>query len=90
MFHLSELIQLLGMVVTTVPFSINGSNVEASISINFDVAQLEEILSSFEAKKLESNDTLSDLERSDAEYKINLLRQTINFINEKVNGNDLQ
>lgn len=90
MSNLSESIQFLGLVVTTIPFEIVDGNVTASLSINVDLTQLEEMKASLEAEKEANSESADDRYNITISDDIYFLTKIIENIKEKVNGDNLQ
>ena len=90
MSNLSESIQFLGLVVTTVPFEIVDGNVTASVSINVDLTQLEEMKASLETEKEANSESADDRYNITISDDIYFLTKIIENIKEKVNGDNLQ
>lgn len=87
MSKISESMQLLGLVVTTIPFEMVDGNVEATVSINVDLEQLADIKSQLELDAERSEDDKERIEISDAAY---LITRVIELVTEKLDGNNLQ
>jgi hypothetical protein len=87
MNKLSESMQLLGLVVTTLPFEMVEGNAEATVSINVDLEQLESLKQEFETAVASLED---DAERTEYNDSIYLLTRVIELVTEKLNGNNLQ
>lgn len=87
MNKLSESMQLLGLVVTTLPFEMVEGNVEATVSINVDLEQLNSLKQEFEEAVAALED---DAERTEYNDSIYLLTRVIELVTEKLNGDNLQ
>lgn len=90
MSNLSESVQLLGLIVNTVPFEVVENNVVAEISINVDLEQLESMKSSLEAEKEAHSESSDDNYLVSMSDDIYFLTKVIENIKEKVNGDNIQ